>query len=69
MLINECLDFFFYWHWVSEAFALTNPRSAQALDKEFSTSAPQVIQWAIKFPWYNGHKGLNAPKSVEPWTL
>ena len=53
---------FFDWHRVSEAFAPTNPGGAQALDKEFPTSAPRVIQGANKFPQSEGPKGLNAPK-------
>ena len=57
----------FYWHPVSEAFAPTNPGGAQALGKEFLTSAPQLIQGAIKFLQSNNPKGLNAPKLC--WTL
>ena len=41
-------------------FVLTNPGGAQALGKEFPTSAPRVIQSAIKFPRSNGPKKVNA---------
>ena len=47
---------FFYWHQVSEAFALTNSGGASALGKEFSTSAPRVIQGQLNSP------SLMAPK-------
>ncbi|XP_041006081.1 uncharacterized protein LOC121250904 isoform X1 [Juglans microcarpa x Juglans regia] len=36
------LSFFCYWHRVSENCIPTNPGSTQALDKEFSASAPQL---------------------------
>ena len=36
--------YIFYWHRVSEAFALTNPKGAQALHKEFPASASRIIQ-------------------------
>ena len=42
--------FFFNWHRVSEAFGPNIPGSAQALGKEFPTTATRVIQDAIKYP-------------------
>jgi hypothetical protein len=50
MWSNNIDIYIFYWHQVSEAFALTILGGAQALSKEFPASVSRVIQEAIKFP-------------------
>ena len=60
--VKIVLHFFFSfdWHRISEAFTPTIPKGAQALGKEFPSSAPWIIQVAIKFPQSDGHKGAVA---------
>ena len=61
-LMTHIYIYIFYWLWVSEEFASTNPGGAQSLGKEFPASVPWVIQRAIKFPQSDGLEGLNALK-------
>ena len=53
-MLKRSFFFFSFCALGVQDFVLTNPKGAQALGKEFLTSAPWVIQGAIKFSQFNG---------------